>query len=136
LRRQAVSSGLGERVVFAGHRSDIPRVLAALDVFCVSSTYEGTPLALFEAMAAGKAIVSTAVDGCRELLEDGRTALLVPARDPRALAAALTRVLGDAKLREALAREALSASVRYDIGQCVKQMEALYEELLAETHAS
>ena len=74
----------------------MPAVLGAIDVFCISSDYEGTPLALFEAMASGKAIVSTAVDGCREVLEDGSTGLLVPPRDPEALAAALARVADDA----------------------------------------
>ena len=71
-------SGIADRVVFAGHRTDVPDLLGALDVFCISSLYEGTPLALFEAMAAGKAIVSTSVDGCREVLEDGVTGVLVP----------------------------------------------------------
>ena len=89
LRAQAAALGIAPRVVFAGHRADVPAVLGAIDVFCISSDYEGTPLALFEAMAAGKAIVSTAVDGCREVLEDGATGLLVPPRDPDALAAAL-----------------------------------------------
>ena len=65
--------------LFAGHRDGrAAPCWARIDVFCISSTYEGTPLALFEAMAAGKAIVSTAVDGCREVLEDGVTGLLVP----------------------------------------------------------
>ncbi len=53
-----------------------------MDVFCLSSLYEGTPLALFEAMAAGKAIVSTNVDGCREVLEDAASGVLVPAGRP------------------------------------------------------
>ena len=57
--------------VFAGHRADVPDLLGAIDVLCIPSLYEGTPLALFEAMAAGKAIVSSAVDGCAEVL--GRT---------------------------------------------------------------
>ncbi|HEV7501744.1 MAG TPA: glycosyltransferase, partial [Vicinamibacteria bacterium] len=74
LQAQAKALGIANRVTFAGHRADVPALLGALDVFCISSTYEGTPLALFEAMAAGKAIVSTAVDGCREVLEDGVTA--------------------------------------------------------------
>ena len=60
---------------------DVPDVLGAIDVFCISSTYEGTPLTLFEAMAAGKTIVSTAVDGCREILQDDVSGLLVPPRD-------------------------------------------------------
>ena len=78
--------GAGHRasaVVFAGHRTDVADLLGALDVFCISSLYEGTPLALFEAMAAGKAIVSTSVDGCREVLAGGDDGAAGPARRPR-----------------------------------------------------
>ena len=132
LKAQAAALGVAARVTFAGHRTDVPALLGALDVFAISSTYEGTPLALFEAMAAGKAIVSTAVDGCREVLEDGVTGLLVPPRDPAALAKALGRVLDDALLRRSLADEARRASTRYDIRSCVAAMEALYDEVLAE----
>ena len=132
LEAQAAALGLGDRVLFAGHRTDVPSVLAALDVVCISSTYEGTPLALFEAMAAGRPIVSTAVDGCREVLEDGRTALLTPTRDPGALAEALLRVLEGTALRRQLADAAAAESRRYDIAECVRQIEALYDEVLAE----
>jgi glycosyltransferase involved in cell wall biosynthesis len=132
LQAQARSLGIEARVVFTGHRTDVPALLEAFDVFCISSTYEGTPLTLFEAMAAGKAIVSTAVDGCREVIEDARTGLLVPARDPEALAGALTRTLRDAGLRAALAEAARRESSRYDIRECVERMQALYEEALAE----
>jgi glycosyltransferase involved in cell wall biosynthesis len=132
LREQARTLGIADRVVFAGHRADIPAVLGAVDVFCISSTYEGTPLALFEAMTAGKAIVSTAVDGCREVLEDGLTGLLVPPRDPDALASALLRCLEDPDLRLSLAARAREASARYDIAACVARMQDLYDEVLAE----
>jgi len=131
LRQQATALGIADRVVFAGHRTDVPDLLGALDVFCISSLYEGTPLALFEAMAAGKAIVSTSVDGCREVLEDGVTGVLVPPADAAALASGLDRVLGDAALREGLGRQALAASRRYDVRACVDQMQDLYDELLA-----
>jgi glycosyltransferase involved in cell wall biosynthesis len=131
LRRQAAGLGIADRVVFAGHRTEVPDLLGALDVFCISSLYEGTPLALFEAMAAGRAIVSTAVDGCREVLEDGVNGILVPPAEVRALADGLERVLGDSALREALGRHALAASGRYDVRACVDQMQALYDELLA-----
>jgi len=132
LRSQAGGLEASDRVLFAGHRADVPDVLAALDVFCISSLYEGTPLALFEAMAAGRAIVSTAVDGCREVIDEGETGLLVPASDPPALAEALDRVLSDAALRSRLGEAALGASRRYDVRSCVEQMEALYEDVLAE----
>ena len=136
LRSQAQALGIADRVVFAGHRSDIPTVLAALDVFCIASTYEGTPLALFEAMAAGRAIVSTAVDGCREVLEDGVTGLLAPPADPAALAEALRRVAVAPDLRARLADSAQKASLRYDIRECVRQMEALYDEVLGARDAA
>ena len=132
LREQARALGIADRVVFAGHRTDIPAVLGAIDVLCISSLYEGTPLALFEAMASGKTIVSTAVDGCREILEDGVSALLVPPRDAAGLAAALLRALDEPTLRADLARAARRASAPYDIGECVGKMEALYDEMLAE----
>ncbi len=136
LRAQAQALGIADRVVFAGHRGDIPEVLGAIDLLCISSTYEGTPLTLFEAMAAGKAIVSTAVDGCREVLEDGRTGLLVAAQNSPALAAALLRALEDEGLRRSLGQHAREASARYDVSACVLQMEALYDEVLSESRSS
>ena len=135
LREQARALGIADRVVFAGHRADIPALLGAVDVFCISSTYEGTPLTLFEAMAAGKAIVSTAVDGCREVIEDGVSGILVPPRDAATLALRLRELLMDRSRREALARGALRASSRYDIRRCVEAMQDLYDEVLAEKRA-
>jgi glycosyltransferase involved in cell wall biosynthesis len=132
LKAQAVALGVASRNTIAGHRDDVRALLGAIDVFGISSNYEGTPLALFEAMAAGKAIVSTAVDGCREVLEDGVTGLLVPPRHPPALAAAIGRALDDATLRRTLADNARAASSRYDIQACVSAMEALYDEVLGE----
>jgi len=133
LRAQAARLGAdARRVIFAGHRADVPAVLGAIDVFAISSDYEGTPLALFEAMASGKAIVSTAVDGCREVLEERVTGLLVPRRDPEALAAALARVADDPRLRADLGSRALTASRRYDVAECVRRMQDLYDEVLAE----
>jgi glycosyltransferase involved in cell wall biosynthesis len=130
LRRQALELGIAERVCFAGHRSDVPELLGAVDVLCLASLYEGTPLTLFEAMAAGKPVVATSVDGCRELIEDGKNGLLVPPQDAPALAQALSRVLADAALRRSLGETALAASRRYDVAECVRQIQRLYEELL------
>jgi glycosyltransferase involved in cell wall biosynthesis len=132
LRAQAQALGISEQAVFAGHRTDVPDLLGVLDVFCISSLYEGTPLALFEAMAAGKAIVSTAVDGCREVLTEGETGLLVAPADAAALAAALERVIGDAGLRGDLGSRARAASRQYDVLACVEAMQSFYDELLAE----
>jgi len=130
LKAQAAALGIEKSILFAGHRTDVPALLAATDVFCISSNYEGTPLVLFEAMAAGRAIVSTAVDGCREVLSDGLTGLLVPPGDAKALGRALVRVLGEPVLHTALASAAREASTKYDVAACVRAMEALYDRLL------
>ena len=135
LKTQARDLGIAGQVVFAGHRTDVPDVLGAIDVLAISSLYEGTPLTLFEAMAAGKAIVSTAVDGCREVLSDGETGLLVPPGDAPALAEGLLKVLNTPSLRASLSANARAASRRYDVRACVDQMEALYDEVLTEAGA-
>jgi glycosyltransferase involved in cell wall biosynthesis len=132
LRRQADALGIGEHVLFAGHRTDVRELLGAIDVICLPSLYEGTPLALFEAMAAARPVVASAVDGCAEILVDGGTGLLVPARDPAALSRALSRLLAEPALRAQLGEAAHRASRAYDIAQSVRHIEDLYEEILTE----
>ncbi len=136
LRRQAQALGIGDRVLFAGHRSDVREILGAVDVVCMPSLYEGTPLALFEAMGAARAIVASAVDGCAEVLTDGVTGLLVPPRDVAALSQALVRLLDEPPLLERLEAAALVASREYDIDRTVRHIEELYEEVLAERKLS
>ncbi len=130
LKTQAATLGISEQVVFAGHRKDVPEILAATDVLCISSNYEGTPLVLFEAMAAAKAVVSTAVDGCREVIQDKRNGLLVPPKDPDALAKALVTVIEDIPLRARLEKAAQISSKRYDINECMRLMQQIYDDLL------
>jgi glycosyltransferase involved in cell wall biosynthesis len=132
LRRQAEVLGIGDRVLFPGHRTDVRELLGASDVICMPSLYEGTPLALFEAMAAARPVVASAVDGCAEILVDGATGILVPARDPVALSGALNRLLAEPSLRARLGEAAERASRGYDIQQTVRHIEDLYEEILSE----
>lgn len=132
LEARAAELGVAERVRFLGRREDIPQLLAACDVFALPSVYEGSSLAVLEAMAAGIAIVSSAIGGTEELIEDGRSGLLVPPGDAPALAAALRRLLGDPELRERLAtraRERVDAGLRRE--QNAEQVEAVYDDLLA-----
>lgn len=131
LKAQARDLGIADAIVFAGHRTDIPAVLAATDILCISSNYEGTPLVLFEAMAAGKAVVSTSVDGCREVIQDKKTGLLVPPGDPEKLGEALARVVEDVSLRARLEKAALVASKKYDIAECMRAMQQIYDDVLA-----
>ncbi len=106
LEALAAQLGIGERVRFLGRREDVPQLLAACDVFALPSLYEGSSLAVLEAMAAGAPVVSSAIGGTDELIEDGSSGLLVPPGDAAALAAALRRVLGDPELRKDLATRA------------------------------
>jgi glycosyltransferase involved in cell wall biosynthesis len=100
LEARAAALGLGEAVVFAGYRSDVPQVLAALDVLTLaSSAVECFPISLLEAMATGLPAVCTDVGGVAEILVDGETGFLVASRDETALADRLTTLAADAGLR-------------------------------------
>jgi glycosyltransferase involved in cell wall biosynthesis len=100
------SSGLSDRIVFAGHASDVRPFYAMADVLALPSHSEGSPLVLLEAMAAGVPVVATAVGGVPEVATDGETALLVPPHDASAFANALARVLADETLARSLAEKA------------------------------
>jgi glycosyltransferase involved in cell wall biosynthesis len=102
IQREIARLGLEDRVQLTGERSDVPELLAAADVFVLSSTSEGLPLSVMEAMAAGLPVVASAVGGVAELVVDGETGLLVPAGDPTELTSALERVLLDRQLRRRL----------------------------------
>lgn len=106
LEALAAQLGIDDRVRFLGRREDVPQLLAACDVFALPSLYEGSSLAVLEAMAAGAPVVSSAIGGTDELIEDGGSGLLVPPGDAEALAAALRRLLDDPELRESLAARA------------------------------
>jgi glycosyltransferase involved in cell wall biosynthesis len=95
LERRAQDLGIAGSVLFAGFRSDVPRVLDALDVLALPSLYEGMPLTAIEASAMAKPVVATAVDGTPEVVREGRTGRLVPPRDVAALSRALRSVLRD-----------------------------------------
>ncbi len=129
LGEQAAALGIAGRTVFTGHSSEVPLLQSALDVQLFPSLWEGTPLALFEAMAMARTIVSTDVDGLGEVLCHGETALLVPPRDPAALAAALHTVLADPGLARRLAANAEVASRGHDVQHTVDRLEAIYLRL-------
>jgi len=94
--------GLQDRVILHGAVAGSAEALAKADVLVLPSDAEGFGLVLIEAMAAGVPVIGARVPGIRDVIEDGVSGLLVPARDPRALASAIERVLSDAPLREKL----------------------------------
>jgi len=119
--------GITEAVTFLGWRRDLDKIYADLDMVVMSSLNEGTPVSLIEAMAAGKAVVATRVGGVPDVVEDGKTGLLVPPKDPKALADAILRLLNDGDLRRSLGERArVSVFPKYDVSRLVQDMKDFY----------
>lgn len=131
VRREAERLELGDTVIFTGYREDVLRLTAAVDVFALSSLYEGLSIALIEAMALGKPPVVTRVGGLAELVEDRRHGLLVPPEDPPALAAGIVSLLQDPALAHRLGQAARRRAADFDIRTTLQRMEEVYAELLA-----
>jgi glycosyltransferase involved in cell wall biosynthesis len=105
--------------------------LNAADVFVLSSDYEGNPLAVLEAMAAGKPIISTAVGGVPELVEGG-CGLLAPPRDAQALSKAMRHMLESAEARKSMGEASARRAVeRFDLRVMTEAYEDLYKKLIA-----
>ena len=99
MRAAVDAAGLAGRVIMAGYRSDIPDVLAAIDVLANSPrAREGLSVAILETLAAGRPVVATRVGGIPEIVRDGETGLLVPPEDPAALAEAVLTLIADRDL--------------------------------------
>ena len=131
LERRIGALGLQARVHLLGLRSDVPAMLNAADVFVLSSDYEGNPLAVLEAMAAGLPVISTAVGGVPELVEGG-CGLLVPPGDAQALSKAMSCMLENAETRITMGKaSAARALERFDLKVMTKAYEDLYGELVA-----
>ena len=131
LEVEAERRGVRDRVVFAGERA-ADDVLGELDVVALPSWTEGLPLVVLEAMAHARPVVATPVGGTPEVVLDGETGLLVPPRDPRALAAALQRLVDDADLRRRLGEAGKRRAVeRFSAGAMTSRMLELYDEVAA-----
>lgn len=127
LRAEVERRGLGGRIVFLGYRPDVPRLLAGMDIGVVASHEEGSSNALIEQLAAGLPLIATRVGGNVEAVEDVADCLLVPARDPAALAAAIARAV-DA-LPESVARRPErqeAVRTRHSLPEMIARYERLY----------
>ncbi len=130
LQQRVNELGLTNRVHFLGLRHDIPDVLGASDIFALSSDWEGNPLSVIEAMAAGLPIVSTAVGGVPELLQNGKQGFIVEPGHAEQIAEALMTLLDDATLRHEMGTAASArAKEKFDVSAMVKAYEELYSEV-------
>ncbi len=131
------SAGVADRFLFLGYRRDGRELLAACDLFVLPSLFEGLPLSVLEAMAAGKPVVATKVGGTDEAVEHDVTGLLVTPRDSAALASAIREVLSRTQLAQRLG-EAGEARARRDFNPriMVERTVGIYEELLGRSYVS
>ncbi len=132
-RLEALSKELGVRdnVIFAGFRNDIKEILSAVDLLVVPSLLEGFPMIILEAMAMAKPIVATNIDGITEQITDGVNGILIPPKDPSALAKSVVRVLNDKELARTMglaAREKVKQE--FSVEKMVAKTEKIYLSLL------
>lgn len=132
LEALAVALGISERVVFAGHVSNIQHYYAIANVLANASHSEGSPYVLLEAMAAGVPVVATSVGGVPEIVVNEESALLVPARRPELFEKALHRVLSDEELAKTLrANAAARVANDFSVKSHARSLIHIYEDLLS-----
>lgn len=130
-RESSTVPGLAESIRWLGFRADIPRLLATADLLVLPSRWEGMPNAVIEAMAAGKAVVATDVEGTRDLVLPGTTGWLVPPAAPESLAAALIEAANRADLRRRFGLAGKQRIARhFSLDSVVNQYEALWARIL------
>lgn len=125
-------AGVSDNVTFIGMRKDIPELLSTCDIFVMSSLWEGLPITLLEAMAMAKPIVATSVGGIPEVIENGKDGILVPPKDPEALADAIIYLLRNKEKAKEMGIAAMKkVEEQYSASVVVRKLEQLYEELLS-----
>lgn len=131
LTAQARRLHVEHAVIFAGFRTDVPSILKGLDVFVISSHLEGLCSSLLDALAAGCPVVATSAGGIPEVVEDKHNGLLVPARDPQALANGICHLIEDRSLAARLAHHGrLTVEQRFSVKRMVDGTLAVYRSVL------
>jgi glycosyltransferase involved in cell wall biosynthesis len=130
LRDQIAVSGLSDRVIMPGNLDDLPRVMQSADCFVMSSLWEGLPLVLLEAMAAGLPVAGTRIAGIDEVVADGVNGVLAEPGDAAGLAAAVAQLAADPDLRAACSAAALELVRRdYAFDRVARDLGDLYRDL-------
>ena len=131
LRQRIATLGLEDAVMFTGARRDVLACMAAMDIVLHASDREPFGRVLIEAMAAGRPVIAPREGGPLVIVEDGQTGLLVPPRDPDALARAIVELLGDPGRRAAMGKAGRERVARmFDIRQHTREMEQVFDEVL------
>ncbi len=137
VEHQVRSLGIESRVIFAGFREDIPEVLAGFDLFVMGSHLEGLCTSIMDAMATGIPVVATTAGGIPEIIDTEKEGLLVPPRDPAALAQAILRVVEDAKLAQDLGQSGREkVQKHFSADRMVERTLEIYNQLAGERGTS
>jgi glycosyltransferase involved in cell wall biosynthesis len=129
--RQVAELGLGGHFLFLGRRDDVPRILACCDIAVLPSKAEGLPNAVLEYLAVGLPTVATRVGGNAEIIQDGKTGLLVPPEDSSALAEAILRLLRDPGFAAILGKDGREyVAAEFSFQKMIEKTDQLYTELL------
>jgi glycosyltransferase involved in cell wall biosynthesis len=133
IEREAQAAHLLDAIRFPGFVADVPGLLGALDIFCLPSHWEGLPVSIIEAMHAGLAIIATNVGGIPELIRHGQEGLLIPPKNPAALAAAVDELATNWAKRTSLGRAALQRAITdFTVSAMARRMEAIYRQELGQ----
>ena len=137
LEALAAELGLGDRVVFAGHREDAAACHQVLDIYVLPSLWEACPYVLLEAMAARTPVVASAVGGCQDIVEDRVSGLLVPPARPHAIASAVLSILRNPHRASAMAEAGRQrVEERFRLDRMIERTAELYRELVREKVAA
>ena len=135
IRNFVAQNDLDKKVMFLGYRSDIPDILAIMDIFCLTSFKEGLPISLIEAMAAGLPVVGTNVDGIKDVIIPGRNGFLVQINDVERLKNVLITLLHDAPLRRKFGEESkFIATSIYSLKRCINKYQDLFLSVLRDNN--
>jgi len=122
--------GLNNHVIFSGFRTDLPELTSTFDIAILASFFEGLGRVLLEAMVLGKPVIATKVGGIVDVVDDGKTGILVPPNDSNALAGAIVRLLSDDDLRKKMGKAGKEKiDAKFSAQTMVSQIEKVYEEL-------
>ncbi len=127
LERAVNEAGLSDNFIFAGYRRDVAEILALTDLFVLPTMFEGLPHSVLEAMAAGCCVVASRVDGVTEVIDDGKTGILVEAANVEQLAAALNSMIDDREAREQMGQKGkIKVKENFGLDRMVESVNALY----------
>lgn len=136
LKKQVKKLDIENKVIFAGHRDDIPEIMSIIDIFVLPSITEGLPLVLLEAMAAKKPIVASNVSGVPDVIKNGIEGLLIPSKRPDLLAEKINYLIKNSKHAAKLAQAAFNkVSRKYDAKIMISRYEKIYKILTSDLSA-